>query len=158
MRPLGSSGSNTEVSHATHERASRRRLVSRSPVSGGRASLRRLGLSAERASLAVTKSSQRSSVATTHARATLAADFKHCCMLSGEFDGSDRHHFFQRVMRPSTNHSIGQLAMNARTGIDSTMENSRLGRMNDECWGTALESHRGIYLAVNTAGRRRYPE
>ncbi len=23
------------------------------------------------------------------------ADFKNCCMLSGEFDGSDRQHFFQ---------------------------------------------------------------
>ena len=40
---------------------------------------------------------ERSSVATTHARASLAGDFKNCCMLSGEFDGSDRHHFFQRM-------------------------------------------------------------
>ena len=32
------------------------------------------------------------------ARVSQAGDFKNCCMLSGEFDGSDRHHFFQRVM------------------------------------------------------------
>ena len=43
----------------------------------------------------------RSSAATTYARACQAADFKNCCMLSGEFDGSDRHHFFQRVMTSS---------------------------------------------------------
>lgn len=28
------------------------------------------------------------------ARAILAVDFKRCCMLSGEFDGSDRDYFF----------------------------------------------------------------
>jgi len=27
--------------------------------------------------------------------ADLAVDFKRCCMLSGEFDGSDRDYFFQ---------------------------------------------------------------
>jgi hypothetical protein len=85
---------NTEVSHATQERAPRRRLVSKSPVNDGRASHPRLESNAERASLGSTKSSERSSVATIHARATLAGDFKNCCMLSGEFDGSDRHHFF----------------------------------------------------------------
>jgi hypothetical protein len=47
--------------------------------------------------------SVRSSVATIHARACLAGDFKNCCMLSGEFDGSDRHHFFPRVTTPSNN-------------------------------------------------------
>jgi hypothetical protein len=99
----GSPGFDTEVSHATQERAPRRRLVSRSQVSDGGASLPRLGSNAERASLAATKSSERSSVATIHARATLAGDFKNCCMLSGEFDGSDRHHFFQAVMPPSKN-------------------------------------------------------
>jgi hypothetical protein len=31
----------------------------------------------------------------TRARADLAVDFKRCCMLSGEFDGSDRDYFFQ---------------------------------------------------------------
>jgi len=100
----GSPGFDTEVSHATQERAPRRRLVSRSPVNDGRASLPRLGSNAERASLAATKSSVRSSVATTHARASLAGDFKNCCMLSGEFDGSERDHFFQRVTVPPSNH------------------------------------------------------
>jgi len=26
-----------------------------------------------------------------------AIGFKHCCMLSGQFDGSDRDYFFQRL-------------------------------------------------------------
>jgi hypothetical protein len=39
----------------------------------------------------------RGSAVTTHVRAYQAADFKNCCMLSGEFDGSDRDHFFQGV-------------------------------------------------------------
>jgi hypothetical protein len=30
-------------------------------------------------------------------RAVPGADFKRCCMLSGEFDGSDRDYFFQVV-------------------------------------------------------------
>jgi len=98
----GSPGFDTEVSHATQERAPRRRLVSRSPVNEGRASLPRLGSNAERASLAATKSSVRSSVATIRARASLAGDFNNCCMQSGEFDGSDRHHFFQRLMTSLT--------------------------------------------------------
>ncbi len=97
----GSPGFDTEVSHATQERTPRRRLVSRSPVNEGRASPPRLGSNAERASSAATKSSERSSAATIHARVCLAGDFKNCCMLSGEFDGSDRHHFFQRVTTPS---------------------------------------------------------
>ena len=99
----GSPGFDTEVSHATQESAPRGRLLSRSPVSGGRASLPRHASNAGRASLAATKSSVRSSVAMTHAPACLAGDFKNCCMLSGEFDGSDRHHFFQRVTTPSNN-------------------------------------------------------
>lgn len=104
----GLPGLNTEVSHAIQERAPRRRLVSRSPVNEGRASLPRLGSNAERASLAATKSSQKSSVATIHARASLAGDFKNCCMLSGELDGSDRDHFFQRVTVPSNSRCAGR--------------------------------------------------
>jgi hypothetical protein len=46
-------------------------------------------------SWAVAKNSLRNSVAMIRARADLAADFKRCCMLSGEFDGSDRHYFFR---------------------------------------------------------------
>ena len=103
----GSPGFDTEVSHATQERAPRRRLVSRSPVNAGRAPLPRLGSNAERVSSAATKSSERSSVATIHAPASLAGDFKNCCMLSGEFDGSDPDHFFQRVMASSKNRCNG---------------------------------------------------
>ena len=103
----GSPGFDTEVSHATQERAPRRRLVSRSPVNEGRASLPRLGSNAECASSAAAKSSERSSAATIHARVSLAGDFKNCCMLSGEFDGSDRDHFFQRVTAASNNHWSG---------------------------------------------------
>jgi hypothetical protein len=44
----------------------------------------------------------RSWVGTTRAPACQAADFKNCCMLTGQFDGSDRHHFFQRVRRRLT--------------------------------------------------------
>src|SRR5207244_6889094 len=85
-----------------------RRVLSRSPVSDGRASPPRLASNAERALLAVTKSSERSSVATTRARASQAADFKNCRMLSGENDDSNRHHFFQRVtMWPSKQSSEG---------------------------------------------------
>jgi hypothetical protein len=29
-----------------------------------------------------------------HARADQGGDFKRCCMLSGEYDGSDRDYFF----------------------------------------------------------------
>lgn len=33
----------------------------------------------------------------TRARADQGAEFKRCCMLSGELDGGDRDHFFQRM-------------------------------------------------------------
>ena len=39
----------------------------------------------------------KSSGATTYARAVPVAGFKNCCMLTGEFDGSNRHHFFSGV-------------------------------------------------------------
>jgi hypothetical protein len=99
----GSPGFDTEVSHATQETAPRSQPLSRSLANDGRDSLPRPESNAGRASLAATKSSARSSVAMTHAPASLGGDFKNCCMLSGEFDGSDRHHFFQRVTTPSNN-------------------------------------------------------
>lgn len=37
------------------------------------------------------------SVAMIRVHAAPPVDFKNCCMLTGEFDGSDRHHFFQGV-------------------------------------------------------------
>jgi hypothetical protein len=42
----------------------------------------------------------------TPARAFPAADFKNCCLRSGQFDGSRRHHFFQGVT-PSSNNRWG---------------------------------------------------
>jgi len=41
------------------------------------------------------RNSARSWVVTIRVPAYQVADFKNCCMLSGKFDGSDRHHFFQ---------------------------------------------------------------
>jgi hypothetical protein len=106
MRPADPRRSDTEVSHATQERAPRRRLLSRSRVNDGRVSLPSHASNAECALLAATKSLERSSVATTRARASLGGDFKNCCMLSGEFDGSDRNHFFQRVTSCLTNRAV----------------------------------------------------
>jgi hypothetical protein len=42
----------------------------------------------------VRRSSWKNSVGMIRVRADPAVDFKRCCMLSGEFDGSDRHYFF----------------------------------------------------------------
>ena len=44
---------------------------------------------------AAIRSFWRNSAAMIPARADPAVDFKRCCMLSGEFDGSDRDYFFQ---------------------------------------------------------------
>ena len=93
----GSPGFATEVSHATQTRTPRRRVLSRSPVSDGRGSPQRRALNAERVSLAATRSSARSLAGMTRVRACQAVDFKNCCIRSGEFDGSNRRHFFQRV-------------------------------------------------------------
>jgi hypothetical protein len=46
------------------------------------------------ASWVVGRSCPRNWVGMIRVRADLAVDFKRCCMLSGEFDGSDRHYFF----------------------------------------------------------------
>jgi hypothetical protein len=45
-----------------------------------------------------------------HAHVSRAGDFKNCCMLTGEFDGSDRDHFFQRVMGCLANVVLGTKA------------------------------------------------
>ena len=44
-------------------------------------------------------------------------------MLSGEFDGSDRHYFFQRVMASSSN-----------SGSQGVVYRSRDGVARDPCW------------------------
>jgi len=104
MRPPNDSPSLTkEVSHATQARSPRRRVLSRSQVNDARASRPRHASNAVFGSCAVTRSFSRSLVGTTRVPACPAADFKNCCMLSGEFDGSDRHHFFQRLRASSNN-------------------------------------------------------
>jgi hypothetical protein len=103
----GSSGFDTEVSHASQTRTPRRRVLSRSPVSEGRGSRPKRKSNGDHALSAASRSSAKSSAATTRAPACQAVDFKNCCMLSGEFDGSDRHHFFQRVTASSNNRWSG---------------------------------------------------
>src|SRR5438876_11530414 len=48
-----------------------------------------------------TRSFARSLVATTSARASLDAGFKHCCLRPGRYDGSRKNHFFPRVIARS---------------------------------------------------------
>src|SRR5277367_2848410 len=79
-----------EVRRANQERTPRSQLLSRSAVNGEKDSRPRLMSGAVIASWAAPKNCSRNSVAMIHARADLAVDFKRCCMLSGEFDGSDR--------------------------------------------------------------------
>jgi hypothetical protein len=40
------------------------------------------------------KNSKKNSAAWIHALAVLDAGFKNCCLPTGEFDGSQRNHFF----------------------------------------------------------------
>ena len=49
---------------------------------------------AEIASWVGGKNSWKNSVAMIRAHADLGGDFNRCCMLRGEFDGSDRDYFF----------------------------------------------------------------
>lgn len=42
-----------------------------------------------------TRNCSKNSVEMTHAPVAPVAGFKNCCMLSGGFDGSERHDFFQ---------------------------------------------------------------
>src|SRR5258708_24860258 len=90
-------GDNLEVCHENHNRPPRRRVLSRSRVNVERASLLRRESRRGIASWAAAKSCLSGLAAMTHAHAARSVDFKNCCMISGEFDGSDRHYFFQRV-------------------------------------------------------------
>ncbi len=90
-------GDNLEVCHENHNRSPRRRVLSRSRVNVERASLLRRESRRGIASWAAAKSCLSGLAARTHAHAARSVDFKNCCMISGEFDGSDRHYFFQRV-------------------------------------------------------------
>jgi hypothetical protein len=75
-RPLQTA--HMEVSHATQERTPRHRVLSRSPVSAGKASHRRCGSNEEHELSVATRSSARSSVAVIRVPAFQAGDFKNC--------------------------------------------------------------------------------
>jgi hypothetical protein len=92
-RALGFPRNKLEVDHANQKRTPRSQLLSRSIASVGKASRPRLMSSAVIALWAVSKSYWRNSVAMIRVRADLVVDFKRCCMLSGEFDGSDRDYY-----------------------------------------------------------------
>ena len=84
----------------------------------------------------------RSSVATTHAHASLAGDFKNCCMLSGGFDGSDRHHFFQRVTTRSDDRRRGSrvaVCVGPRDQVDGGPAAPLRRSFSDRCPRTAVE-------------------
>jgi hypothetical protein len=56
---------------------------------------------------------RKNSVETTHARVAPGADFKRCCMKTGQFDGSPRNHFFQGVTVAVPSNKPLQLARSA---------------------------------------------
>jgi hypothetical protein len=93
--PPGSRGLKPEVRHADQERTPRSQLLSRSVANVERAIRRRQTSNVAIALSAAPRNSSKDSVAMIRARADLAADFKRCCMLSGEFDGSDRDYYFR---------------------------------------------------------------
>ena len=88
------SEANLEVRHANQKRTPRNRLLSRSVANVVKAFRRKLMLNAVIASWVGVRSFWKNSVAMIRARADPGGDFKRCCMLSGEFDGSDRDYFF----------------------------------------------------------------
>ena len=77
----------------------------------------------------------RSSAAMTHAPATQAADFKNCCMLSGELDGSDRHHFIQGVSASSNNRWSGPLR--SEVGVAGAWKNYAPAALVGRFWAAA---------------------
>ena len=91
---LGSPGLCSEVHHANQKRTPRIRLLSRSVANVDAAFRLRLMSNVAIASWAAARSYWRNSVGMIRARVGLGGDFKRCCMLSGEFDGSDRDYFF----------------------------------------------------------------
>jgi hypothetical protein len=83
------------VYRAQEQTPPRSRLLSRLLASVARASPPRHTSSEANESWAAARSCSRSSGATIRVPVAPAADFKRCCMLSGELDGSDRDYFFQ---------------------------------------------------------------
>lgn len=52
----------------------------------------------------------------THAHVAPAAGFKHCCMLTGQYDGSDRAYFFQGMSK-SYNRTVETGARESRARL-----------------------------------------
>jgi hypothetical protein len=86
-----------EVYRENLNQTPRRRVLSRSAVSVDGASLPRHESRRGIAPWVAAKSCSKSLAATTYVPVARPADFKNCCMASGEYDGSDRHYFFQGV-------------------------------------------------------------
>jgi hypothetical protein len=113
--PVAMTAGNLEVYCENLNQTPRRRVLSRSPVSVDGASLPRHGSRKGIAPWVAAKSCSKSLVATTYAPVARPVDFKNCCMASGEYDGSDRHYFFQGV--GSSNYAFersGSLSSRAR--------------------------------------------
>lgn len=84
-----------QAKESCHEEDQRTVPVSRSRVSGARATRPKPGCSAAIASCTAAKSCSNGSAGRIPARAGPPAGFKNCCMLTGEFDGSDRDEFYR---------------------------------------------------------------
>ena len=95
--PATLAGASLEVCHENQKPTPRQRVLSRPRVNVERDSLLRRESRRGIASFAAPKSSLKSLVEMTYVPAARPVDFKNCCMISGEYDGSDRHYFFQGV-------------------------------------------------------------
>jgi hypothetical protein len=83
-----------EKCHEKHQ-AARPIPVSRSRVNGARDIRPKRACNAVTAWSTAARSCRRSSAETILARAAPAAGFKNCCMLTGEYDGSERDDFYR---------------------------------------------------------------
>jgi hypothetical protein len=105
---------NLEVYRENLSQTPRRRVLSRSSVSVEGATLQRHGSRKGIAPWVAAKSCSKSLDATTYAPAARPVDFKNCCMVSGDHDGSGRHYFFQRVGSSTYALQSGSLSSRAR--------------------------------------------
>jgi len=95
--PVAVTAGNLEVYRENLNQTPRRRVLSRSPVSVDGASLLRRESRRGIALWAAARSFSKSLAAMTCVPVAQPVDFKNCCMGSGDYDGSERHYFFQRV-------------------------------------------------------------
>jgi hypothetical protein len=105
--PVAPAAGNLEVYRENLNYTPRRRVLSRSPVSVDEVSLPRHESRRGIAPWVAAKSCSKSLGARTYALVGQPVDFKNCCMSSGQYDGSDRHYFFQRV--GSSNYASARL-------------------------------------------------